>query len=89
MRDAIKRIHRPVFFFQAANDYNLSPSKELSSEIRNAGKIALLTIYPSFGSSVKAAHSFPYRGVRIWFNDVISFLNKYCSIENGKIDRRK
>ena len=84
MRDSVKKIHRPIFFFQAKNDYNLSPSKELSSEMQNSGKIALVKIYPSFGDSKKMGHSFPYRGVPIWFKDAFSFLNKYCSSGVGK-----
>ena len=79
MKDAVKKIRRPVFFFQAANDYDLSPSKVLSSEMRNSGTIAQVKIYPSFGGSEKAGHSFPYRGASIWFKDAFAFLSQYCS----------
>jgi dipeptidyl aminopeptidase/acylaminoacyl peptidase len=82
MKRAVSKIQKPVFFFQAANDYNLSPSKVLSSEMLRAGKVAKLKIYPEFGSSKKEGHSFPYRGVSIWFEDVFSFLNKYCPFES-------
>ena len=78
MKGAVRKIRRPVLFFQAANDYNLSPSKVLSSELQGSGKMAAVKIYPGFGDSKKTGHSFPYRGVSIWFNDVFSFLNKYC-----------
>ena len=81
MKSAVSKIQKPVFFFQAENDYDLSPSKVLSSEMLRVGKVAKLKIYPEFGSSKKAGHSFPYRGVSIWFEDVFSFLNKYCPFE--------
>jgi dipeptidyl aminopeptidase/acylaminoacyl peptidase len=81
MKKAVSKIKNPVFFFQAANDYNLSPSKVLSSEMLRAGKVAKLKIYPEFGNSKKDGHSFPYLGASIWFEDVFSFLNKYCSLE--------
>jgi len=44
-----------------------------------AGKVAELKIYPSFGKSTEEGNSFPYKGVSIWFDDVYSFINKYCS----------
>ena len=78
MKDAVSKIQKPVFFFQAANDYDLSPSKVLSSAMMNAGKVVQLKIYPKFGNSVNDGHSFPYRDVSIWFDDVFSFLNKHC-----------
>jgi carboxymethylenebutenolidase len=82
MKEAVKKIDNPIFFFQAENDYDLSPSKELSSEKINANKNQKLKIYPNFGNSAKEGHSFPYRGVSIWFDDVYSFLNKYCPEPN-------
>ena len=74
----VKKIEKPIFFFQAENDYDLSPSKELYSDMIKAGKVAYLKIYPIFGKSAKEGHSFPYRGASIWFKDVYSFINKYC-----------
>jgi dipeptidyl aminopeptidase/acylaminoacyl peptidase len=81
MKKAVSKIKNPVFFFQAANDYDLSPSKVLSSEMLRAGKVAKFKIYPEFGNSKKDGHSFPYRGASIWFEDVFSFLNNYCPLE--------
>lgn len=78
LKSAVLKIKRPLFFFQAENDYDLSPSKVLSSEMVKAGKVARMKIYPKFGSSPKEGHSFPYRGVPIWFNDAFSFINGNC-----------
>ncbi|WP_126456948.1 alpha/beta hydrolase family protein [Sulfuriflexus mobilis] len=80
MISTIKALQRPVFFFQATNDYDLSPSKILSSEMTKVGKMHRLKIYPHFGDSAKEGHSFPYKGVSIWFNDVFSFLNIHCPV---------
>lgn len=79
MIKAVENSHGPIFFFQAKNDYDLSPSEQLSSHMIKAGKIATVKIYPEFGSSAKDGHSLPYAGVPIWFNDALSFLNRYCS----------
>ncbi|MEO7423832.1 MAG: prolyl oligopeptidase family serine peptidase, partial [Fibrobacteria bacterium] len=78
MKNAIKKTEKPVFLFQAENDYDLSPSKTLYSEMIRDGKSAQIKIYPVFGKSAEDGHSFPYRGASIWFNDVSSFLDKYC-----------
>lgn len=68
----------PVFFFQAENDYDLSPSRELFSAMEQAGKPAKIQIYPKFGSSKNDGHSLPYRGVSVWFDDALQFLEKHC-----------
>lgn len=68
----------PIFFFQADNDYDITPSKKLFTAMTEAGKQAEIEIYPQFGSSKKEGHSFPYRGVSVWFDDALSFVNKHC-----------
>ena len=68
----------PVFFFQAKNDYDVTPSQVLFTTMKEAGKLAEIKIYPEFGSGEKGGHSLPYRGVSIWFNDALQFLNNYC-----------
>lgn len=83
MENAVSKIQKPVFFFQATNDYDISPSKVLSSKMKKAGKVSQVRIYPNFGDSAKEGHSFPYSGVSIWFDDVFSFINKYCPSEKS------
>ena len=78
MKSSAANSNKPIFFFQAENDYDLSPSKVLSSVMEKAGKVYKLKIYPAFGKSEKEGHRFPYKGASIWFDDVYSFLNKYC-----------
>jgi len=71
MIEAVRNSQVPVFFFQAENDFNLSPSKTLSAEMKKAGKPYELKFYPSFGKAAKD-------GSDIWGDDVFSFLTKFC-----------
>lgn len=77
MKDSVNKSKNPIFFFQAENDYDVSPSKELSAEMVNNERTQL-KIYPSFGASEKDGHSFAYKGASIWFDDVYLFLAKNC-----------
>ena len=78
MMRSVRNSHAPIFFFQAENDYDLSPSRVLSSTMRDAGKEFELKIYPSFGTSVQDGHTFGYFGSSVWSDDVFRFLNKHC-----------
>jgi carboxymethylenebutenolidase len=66
----------PVFFLQAANDYDLTPNRVLSAEVRKAGKFTENKIYPAFGSGAKGqeGHKFCSRGTDIWGPDVLKFI---------------
>jgi dienelactone hydrolase len=79
MTRAVRNAKAPIFFFQAANDFDLSPSKKLSAEMDDAGKTYKLKIYGSYGDSNQDGHSFGYFGSDIWSEDVFGFLNQYCS----------
>jgi len=78
MKKSVAAAKGPIFFFQAENDYDLSPSRTLSSEMKKAKKIVKIKIYPAFGNSPKQGHSFPYKGASIWFDDVYKFVSNYC-----------
>jgi carboxymethylenebutenolidase len=79
MKDSVRDSKSPIFFFQAENDYDLSPSRILSIEMKAVGKPYELKIYPAFGKTNKDGHSFPYAGNSVWFNDVFTFIDKNCS----------
>ena len=66
----------PVFFFQAANDYNLDPTEKLAAEMMAAGKPQVRKIYPAFGMSVEEGHGFGYFGGQVWGSDVFAFLSQ-------------
>lgn len=78
MKDNVRIAKAPIFFFQAKNDFDLSPSIVLSAELKSAGKKFELKIYPPFGKSNRDGHSFAYAGSSIWFDDVFSFILKNC-----------
>jgi carboxymethylenebutenolidase len=78
MTRAVRNSRTAIFFFQAANDYDLSPSKSLSAAMKDASKPYKFKIYPAYGSSPDDGHSFGYFGSAVWADDVFAFLNRYC-----------
>jgi hypothetical protein len=46
MKTAVRASKAPVFFLQAENDFDLSPSRELLAEMKLAGKEGEAKIYP-------------------------------------------
>lgn len=78
---AVRNATMPIFFFQAANDYDLSPSRTLSAAMKQAHKKYELKIYPPYGDSPQDGHAFGYFGAATWANDVFLFLNQHCAKE--------
>jgi len=78
MVGAVRHSQAPIFFFQAENDYDLSPSRVLSAAMKEAGKEFQVKIYPAFGDSVSDGHTFGYFGSAIWADDVFRFLDEHC-----------
>ena len=79
MKTAVRRSNSPILFFQAENDFDLSPSKALVAEMKQAGKEGAIRIYPPYGSSAQDGHSFAYMGASTWFPDVFAFIQKHCT----------
>jgi carboxymethylenebutenolidase len=75
---AVKNARAPVFFFQAANDYDLAPSQKLAAAMKQTGRIAEVKIYPAYGQSAREGHSFAYLGSSMWADDVFRFLKQHC-----------
>ncbi len=75
---AVRGAHAPIFFFQAENDYDLSPSRTLSDEMRDAGKVFEMKIYPAYGRSAADGHSFAWAGSAVWADDAFRFLDTHC-----------
>lgn len=61
---AVSRI--PVFFGQAENDYDLTPSKVLSATMTKNGHPNVMKIFPAFGKTTPEGHSFGYFGGDTW-----------------------
>jgi carboxymethylenebutenolidase len=78
MTRAVSNTKAPIFFFQAANDYDLTPSTALSAAMKAAGKPYEIKIYPAYGNSVQDGHSFGYFGSSVWGDDVFRFLELHC-----------
>src|SRR5215467_2531751 len=51
MTASVRNARVPIFFFQAENDFDLSPSKVLSAAMKDARKPYELKIYPRYGST--------------------------------------
>jgi hypothetical protein len=78
MTRAVRHSRAPIFFFQAANDYDLSPSRTLAAAMKDAGKVFEMKIYPAFGQSASDGHAFGYFGSAVWADDVFGFLDQQC-----------
>lgn len=76
---AVRNSKTPIFFFQAENDYDLSPSKALSAAMKSAGKPYELKFYPPYGNSASDGHTFGYFGAKVWADDVFRFLAQHCT----------
>ncbi|MBM3524245.1 MAG: hypothetical protein FJX57_14920 [Alphaproteobacteria bacterium] len=68
----------PVLFFQAENDYDLTPSRVLSDAVKAAGKPTEAKIYPPSGSSAQDGHEFCVRGVATWGPDALRFIEAHA-----------
>ena len=78
MNRAVRNSRSPIFFFQAENDYDLSPSRKLSAAMKDAGKEFEIKIYPPYGKSTQDGHTFGYFGSSVWGADVFRFLDQHC-----------
>jgi carboxymethylenebutenolidase len=78
MTRAVRNSRVPIFFFQAENDYDLSPSRTLSAAMKDAGKEFEIKIYPPYGNSTQDGHTFGYFGSSVWGVDVFRFLEQHC-----------
>ena len=75
----VRNARAPIFFFQAENDYDLSPTRTLTAAMRDAGKTSEMKIYPPYGKSAEEGHSFAYLGSSVWAEDVFRFLGQHCT----------
>ncbi len=71
---AVRQARVPIFFLQAENDYDLTPSRVLSAEMTAAGKPNRVKFFPPFGTNTAEGHSFGYYGSLVWGAAVLEFL---------------
>ncbi len=81
---AVRQSKAPIFFFQAENDYDLTPTRVLSAAMTAAGAIAESKIYPPFGRSTQDGHTFGYFGASVWSPDVFRFLDSHCRSQSRR-----
>lgn len=75
MKLAAKNAKVPVFFIQAQNDFDTTPSLVLSGEMNAAKKPMRVKIYPPNGTTAADGHHFCAGGDSPpWGNDVLDFL---------------
>ena len=80
MLHAVRNARIPIMFFQAENDHDLAPSRELAAAMKEAGKPFEMKIFPPFGSTPEDGHAFGYFGGAIWADDVFRFLDAHCRL---------
>jgi carboxymethylenebutenolidase len=78
MARAVRNARAPIFFFQAENDHDVAPTRILSAAMKQAGKPYQATIYPPSGKAPGEGHGLPLRGIAVWFDDAMRFLEKNC-----------
>jgi dipeptidyl aminopeptidase/acylaminoacyl peptidase len=78
MTRAVRNARAPIFFFQAENDYDVTPTRVLSAAMKEAGKPYQATIYPPSGKEPGEGHGLPLRGIGLWFDDAMRFLERNC-----------
>jgi carboxymethylenebutenolidase len=76
MIQAVQHSQMPIFFIQAKNDYDISPSHDLAAAMEKSAKPHALQIFPAFGKSNQEAHEFCVHGGEIWAPQVFSFLTQ-------------
>jgi dienelactone hydrolase len=72
---AARNARIPLFFIQAENDYDLTPSRALSEEMRRAGKPHQVKFFPPAGTTRQDGHDFCVTGANVWAADVFPFLD--------------
>ncbi len=73
MSSSVRKALVPIFFIQAANDYDLAPSRKLDLEMEKAGKPHKMQIFPTFGKGAQEGHEFCVHGGEIWASEVFTF----------------
>ena len=76
MLQAVRQAQMPVFFIQAKNDYDTSPSRDLAAAMEKSGKPHQMQIFPNFGKSHQDAHEFCIHGSDVWGPSVLEFLSQ-------------
>jgi dipeptidyl aminopeptidase/acylaminoacyl peptidase len=75
MKSAARNAKVPVFFVQAQNDYDTTPSLVLSALMKSAGKPVRVHVFPANGTTHEQGHAFCHGGSDpVWGEEVLAFL---------------
>ncbi|WP_394834202.1 dienelactone hydrolase family protein [Pendulispora rubella] len=77
LKKAVSDAKVPVFFVQAQNDYDTTPSRALAEAMAAAEKPHRMRIFPRFGTTPREGHGkFCGYGMNAWGEDVLLFLRQ-------------
>ena len=77
MKQAARAARVPVFFIQAENDFDTTPSLVLSEEMRRARKPMRVHVFPPNGSTHQEGHHLCYGSEHpAWGDEVLEFLKQ-------------
>jgi carboxymethylenebutenolidase len=77
MKQAARGARVPVFFVQAANDFDTTPSQVLSEEALRAGNPVRVHVFPPNGSTPEDGHHFCAGGEHpAWGDEVLDFVKE-------------
>jgi hypothetical protein len=77
MTEAALRLTIPIFFIQAANDYSIRPTRELTQALEGSGVIFQAKVFPPFGFNAHEGHLFERDGAHLWGPEVRQFLERH------------
>ena len=80
--EAVSGLASPVMLIQAANDYSLSPSAAIDTELSRLSRPHVRKIYPAFGETQTHGHNFLYLDTARWEQDVFAFLEANVTRRN-------
>lgn len=79
LRGAVRSARVPIFLFQAANDFDVTPTEQLAEEMKRSGKPHLRKLYPAWGANPGQGHNLAVQGPEIWATDVFSFFAEHLA----------
>jgi dienelactone hydrolase len=82
MKQAARGARVPVFFVQARNDFDTTPSVVLSEEMSRAGKPMRVHVFPPNGTTHQDGHHFCFGGEAPgWGEEVLEFLGQCAATQ--------
>jgi dienelactone hydrolase len=80
LRVAARNAKVPIFFFQAANDFDVTPTEQLADEMQRSGKTHIRRLYPAWGQRPGDGHMLAVRGPEVWAADVFTFFSQHLTV---------